>query len=105
MAGYSGTPLWRKLGYKTGIRAHVDGAPEVYLALLGLPADVAVGWAGRPRRGIGFVHLFETRASRLRPKLRRYRSAIAPDGVLWVSWPKKSSGAPTDLTEDAIRGA
>jgi hypothetical protein len=103
MAGYSGTPLWKKLGYKDGTRAHVDGAPAGYAALLGLPKDVGVAWVARPAKGIAFVHLFSTRASALRAKIRSYRARIAPDGVLWVSWPKKSSGVVTDITEDVIR--
>ena len=50
-----------------------------------------------------FVHLFEREARALRAKLNSYRKKIAADGVLWVSWPKKSSGVPTDITEDTIR--
>ncbi|HEY5078228.1 MAG TPA: hypothetical protein VII43_00210 [Opitutaceae bacterium] len=103
MAGYSGTPLWKKLGYKDGTPAHVDGAPAGYADLLGLPKDVKVAWAARPGRGIAFVHLFSTRAAALKAKLRSYRTSLAPDGVLWVSWPKKASGVATDITEDVIR--
>jgi hypothetical protein len=102
-AGYSGTPLWKKLGYKDGTRAVVAGAPAHYAALLGLPAGMGVGWLGRPGRGMGFVHQFATRASALAAGLRSYRRAIAPDGVIWVSWPKKSSGVATDITEDVVR--
>ena len=102
-AGYSGTPLWRKLGYRDGTRALVAGAPAGYAALLGLPADVGVEWLRRPGRGMGFVHQFASRDSELAARLRSHRGAIAPDGVIWVSWPKRSSGVPTDITEDVIR--
>jgi hypothetical protein len=101
MAGYSGTPLWKKLGYKTGISACIDGGPENYRALLALPADVHVKWLTRPESA--FVHLFASSASELEAKLKFYRTKIVPDGVIWVSWPKKSSGVKTDITEDTIR--
>src|ERR1700678_99132 len=103
MAGYSGTPLWKKLGYKPGIASFVDGAPVQYLSLLELREDVPVTCLARPKPGMGFAHVFATRASVLRAKLRSHRGRIAPDGVLWVSWPKKSSGVATDITEDVIR--
>jgi hypothetical protein len=103
MEGYSGTPLWKKLGYKTGTASFADGAPGNYRSLLDLPADVTVTWLASPRKGIAFVHVFTTEASRLSAKLRSLRTRIAPDGVVWVSWPKKSSGVATDITEDTIR--
>ena len=103
MAGYSGTPLWKKLGYKTGMSAYVDGGPENYRSLLELPSDVAVTWARSAKSDIEFVHLFATSASELKAKLKSYRTKIVPDGVIWVSWPKKSSSVKTDITEDTIR--
>jgi hypothetical protein len=104
-AGYSGTPLWKKLGYKTGQSAFVHQAPRNYSSLLQLPADVAVTWAKQFKPGLSFVHLFVTDLADLRTRLAKYRNAIAPDGAVWVSWPKKSSGVPTDITEDRIRDA
>jgi hypothetical protein len=103
MAGYSGTPLWKKLGYKAGTASHVDCAPGGYLRLLALPAGMEVEWLARPRAGMKFVHVFATAASRLKAKLESHRKTIAPDGVIWVSWPKRSSGVATDVTEDVIR--
>jgi hypothetical protein len=103
MAGYSGTPLWQKLGYKTGMEAYVDGGPDQYLALLSLPADVEVRWLTRPKSDLKFVHLFATDAAGLKNKLKADRTKIAPDGVVWVSWPKKASQVTTDITEDRIR--
>ncbi|MFY9923948.1 MAG: hypothetical protein WAK51_05655 [Opitutaceae bacterium] len=103
MAGYSGTPLWKKLGYRDGTSARLDGGPKDYLPLLGLPRDVGVSWLDRSRQGMAFVHLFATSRAVLASKLASYRKAISADGVLWVSWPKKASGVETDITEDVIR--
>jgi hypothetical protein len=103
MAGYSATPLWKKLGYKDDIVAHVDGAPKGYVVSLALPSDIHVQWDARPKDGIGFVHLFTSLKSDLEAKLQRFRKLIAADGVIWVSWPKKSSGVETDVTEDVVR--
>jgi len=103
MAGYSGTPLWKKLGYKTGVAAFVDGGPSNYISLLTLPADVVVTWLPRAKSDMEFVHLFATSASKLKSKLESYRKRIVPGGVIWVSWPKKSSGVKSDITEDTIR--
>ena len=82
MAGYSSTPLWRKLGYKTGVPAFADNAPTGYANLLELPADVPVTWLARPAKGVGFVHVFSRDAAELRKKLAAYRRQIAPDGVV-----------------------
>jgi len=103
MAGYSGTPLWKKLGYKTGMSAYVEGEPSNYISLLTLPADVVVTWLPRAKSDMEFVHLFATSASQLKSKLESFRKRIVPGGVIWVSWPKKSSGVTSDITEDTIR--
>jgi hypothetical protein len=103
-AGYSGTPLVRKLGYAPGMRAYLDGVPDHYRSLLaGLPDGVH--FLSKPTKPLDFVHLFTTAANELGRKLTRYRKLLADDGMLWVSWPKKAAGVPTDLTEDAIREA
>jgi hypothetical protein len=102
-SGYSGTPLWKKLGYKTGMVAYVDGVPKNYTLLLSLPAEVQVRWLPRPASGMNFVHLFATDASGLMATLISCREKIAPDAVVWISWPKKTSGVASDLTDDLIR--
>lgn len=102
--GYSGTPLWKKLGYKTGMAAYVDGAPKNYAALLALPAEVEVRWLTRPVSGMNFVHLFATKSSGLLTRLKLCRKKIAPDAAVWISWPKKTSDMASDLTDDLIRG-
>jgi len=103
MAGYSSTPLWKKLGYKNQIVAAADGAPADYVAQLELPPELQVQWLRRAKPGVGFVHVFCREAAKLKEMLALLRKQIAPDGVIWVSWPKKASGVPTDITEDTIR--
>ena len=83
--------------------AYVDGAPNSYISLLALPADVTVTWLRSAKSDMEFVHLFATSASKLKRKLESYRKRIVPGGVIWVSWPKKSSGVKSDITEDTIR--
>jgi hypothetical protein len=103
MAGYSGTPLWKKLGYKDGIVAYVEGAPDNYMANLRLPPDVSVTWNQQLNTGASFVHLFASSQSTLESKLKFLRKVIEPSGVVWVSWPKKTSSVATDITEDVVR--
>jgi len=91
------------LGYKKDIVAYVDRAPKGYVNSLALPRDVSVKWDAEAKEGIGFVHVFTSSESELKTKLQRFRKLIAPDGVVWVSWPKKSSGVETDVTEDVVR--
>ena len=95
--------MWKKLGYKAGVSAYVEGEPGNYISLLTLPADVVVTWLPRAKSEMEFVHLFATSASQLKSKLESVRKRIVPGGVIWVSWPKKSSGLTSDITEDTIR--
>jgi hypothetical protein len=102
MTGYSGTPLPQKLGIKPGMIVVVIDAPENYRKLLGqIPSGV--NFATRPVGNTKLVHLFATRRSELANQLSILRRKIADDVALWVSWPKKSSGVATDITEDVIR--
>ena len=103
MAGYSSTPLWKKLGYKADVEVYLDNAPRGYVALLDLPAGLSAQWLDKPKRNVPFVHLFTDKAATLKRKLCKLRKLVAADGVIWVSWPKKSSGVVTDITEDVIR--
>jgi hypothetical protein len=103
MAGYSGTPLWKKLGYASGTRALALGAPAGYPRILVLPAGMEITWLKVAEKGTAFVHLFAVQAATLKGELRRLRRTIAPNGVVWVSWPKKAARVPTDITEDTIR--
>ena len=98
----SGKSVAQKLGIKPGFCIFVDGAPSAYGAIVGpLPAGVAVKAAAKP--SLDMVHLFALQSKGLAAKLRRYRGAIAPDGMIWVSWPKKSSGVASDLTDVVVR--
>ena len=105
MVGYSGTPLWKKLGYRAGLVAHVESTPAGYVDSLTLPADVVPKWTNRLSPRIGLVHLFVTKFSTLESRLKTLRKAIAPECMVWVSWPKKASGMATDVTEDRVRDA
>jgi hypothetical protein len=102
MAGYSGTPLPQKLGIKPSTIVVAIDAPENYRKLLA-PIPSGVNFATRPVGNSKFIHLFATRRSELEKQLSILRQKIAEDAAVWVSWPKKSSGVPTDITEDVIR--
>ena len=102
MAGYSGKPVVQKLGIKPGFCIFVSGAPKTYDALVGgLPDGAKI--IARLKAPLDVVHLFATKAAGLANKLSGCRDAIAPDGMIWVSWPKKSSGVATDLSDVAVR--
>lgn len=101
-AGYSGTPLWKKLGIKSGMTVVTINAPSGYDELLsGLPNGVA--FRTEVEEPIAFVHLFVDSIASLQSHLPQLKNILAPDGVIWVSWPKKSSGVKTDMSEDVIR--
>jgi hypothetical protein len=102
MAGYSGTPLAQKLGIKTGQKVVTINAPAGYAKLLA-PLPEGVLFTDKASSGAGFVHLFISERKALEKELKRLRRLIADTGILWVSWPKKSSGVATDVTEDVIR--
>jgi hypothetical protein len=102
MAGYSGTPLPQKLGIKPDMIVVAIDAPDHYRKLLGqIPSGV--NFATRPVGNTKFIHLFVKERRVLQQHLQSLRQKIADDAALWVSWPKKSSGVPTDITEDVIR--
>ena len=105
MAGYSATPLWKKLGLKPGLEAVAEGRPDDYIALLALPQDVRITWARKVSGETRLVHLFETKLSKLFARLAKLREVVRPDCAIWVSWPKKMSKVETDITEDRIRDA
>ncbi len=102
MAGYSGTPLGKKLGYKPGMSAYISGAPAGYRDSLAIDVG-SVTWLARPEKSCEFIHVFVKEAATLAKLLREYLKLMARDGTIWVSWPKKSSKVETDITEDRIR--
>jgi hypothetical protein len=102
MAGYSKTPLAQKLGIKAGTTVVTLHPPAGYQKSLA-PLPPGVSFAETAARGSIFVHLFVSERQTLEKELKRLRKILADDGILWVSWPKKSSGVATDIREDAIR--
>lgn len=104
MAGYSGTPLVKKLGIRAGMALQFVNSPANYRKTLGhLPADVRV--CRRARRELDFIQGFVTRRSALERLLARAQRYLATDGMLWVSWPKKASGMATEVAEGDVRSA
>jgi hypothetical protein len=100
--GYSGTPLWKKLGLREGLVVLTIDAPRNYRKLLpGLPKGISFVTESEPP--IAFAHLFAWSAKSQAEHLARLKADLAPDGVIWVSWPKKTSGVATDITEDTTR--
>ena len=100
--GYSGTPLVKKLGIKANSELCVLNAPDNYAALVA-PLPESVRTVKKFSPGADLVHLFVTLRIDLESTLTLIRPKLKPDGVVWVSWPKKASKAPTDITEDTIR--
>jgi hypothetical protein len=101
-SGYSGTPLAKKLGYREGLVVHTRNAPENYASLL-KPLPAAVEFVERPSGRVDLVHVFTTTAAALEKDLVQFRKQLKADAAIWVSWPKKASKVPTDITEDVIR--
>lgn len=104
MTGYSGTPLTKKLGIRSGMTLQFVDPPSDYFETLGaLPEDVQV--CRRARKQTDFIQGFVTRPGKLDRLLERARRYMARDGMLWVSWPKKSSGMQTEVAEGDVRSA
>jgi Protein of unknown function (DUF3052) len=102
VAGYSGTPLAKKLGIQAGAFVRAVDAPDDYAQLLEpLPANVT--FVERVADELDIVHLFTKSRSKLVKYLDEYKNKIKQNGSIWVSWPKKSSGIPSEVTEDTIR--
>ncbi len=100
--GYAGTPLAKKLGIMAGAHMLVGNAPNDYGQWLApLPADVS--FDDQLSKVTDIVHLFVDQRSVLARELAALRKTIRKDAAIWVSWPKKASKQPTDITEDTIR--
>ena len=101
-SGYSGTPLARKLSLKDGLRVWRDGMPDSVadeISAEGLTLDLL----DRPEAPIDAAHIFVTERMELQMKLKQLLPLLQPAGMVWVSWPKRASKVPTDITEDVIR--
>ena len=104
-AGYSGTPLGKKLGYREAMRVYVDAMPDPIRHAIEKSLGEKPDWHFVPDAEIDAAHLFVTDRSVMETKLAALRTLIVPSGFVWVSWPKKASKVATDITEDAIRAA
>jgi len=100
-AGYSGTPLPKKLGIKDTSRIALIDAPAGYQQSLAAPAMAT--FDKRPGPATDMVQVFSVRRDHLAAQLEGLRKVLKPEAAVWVSWPKKASKVPTDITEDTIR--
>ena len=105
MAAYSGTPLPKKLGIKPGHRVALLGAPDGFpaRALSDLPEGVDLRHDFRTRADFDVIMLFSDRLSGLKRRLGAADARLDPDGGIWIAWPKKASGVPTDVDEGHVR--
>jgi len=102
VAGYSGTPLAKKLGYKEGHNVRLINPPDNYLDLLAtLPHHINFKTERKTKKDL--IHFFTRNLKELESEISLLKNEIAPAGIIWVSWPKKSSKIETDLSEDKIR--
>lgn len=102
MAGYSGTPLTKKLGIGEGTRFAVKSHPPGFTVTLG-PLPPGAHWLSQMRPPLDVVVAFFTARTTLRRAWPTLTKAVAPNGTVWVAWPKRSSGVTTDITEDTLR--
>jgi hypothetical protein len=102
VAGYSGTPLAKKLGIKEQAKVVAVGAPKGYREFLE-PLPASVRFSSKVDDATDLVHIFTTRKSELSSALAACRKTLDPQAVVWVSWPKKSSKVPSEVTEDVVR--
>ena len=101
-AGYSGTPLPRKLGIREGCRLRLEGEPDDFAATLGdLPPGVELVDTGGG--GVDVAMLFAVEAATVNARFAELAASLQPAGGLWVAWPKRRSGVATDLDENCIR--
>jgi len=102
MAGYSSTPLARKLGIKSRFKMRLINAPDYYFDLFAdMPTDIIILTDKKIKKN--FIHLFVKKQSELEKYIVEIKNEIEQDGIIWISWYKKSSKIPTDVTEDKIR--
>ncbi len=102
MAGYSGTPLVKKLGIKPDYVIWIINAPQNYFSLLGnLPNNIDI--KTEAGQNYQFIHFFTKSKLELTTQLPLLKSSLAKDGMLWISWPKKSAKVPTDLDGNIVR--
>jgi hypothetical protein len=103
-AGYSGTPLIKKLGLKPGKRACFLNASEDFPKILGpLPVGIQLIQRLPKTQSLDFIHFFTKKRSKLEKSFSKLKAALNWGGILWISWPKGTSKVPTDLNENIVR--
>ena len=102
-AGYSGTPLGKKLGYRDGMRVFAGDMPDPIRHDIERSIDAKPNWLFVPEPELEAAHIFVKARAGLEDKLAALQPLLAPSAFIWVSWPKKASKVPTDITEDTIR--
>lgn len=103
MAGYSGTPLLKKLGIKVGYHCVVVNEPEAYWSWLSPLPEGVQPKSKTTKDSLDFVHLFVKEVKVFEKDFIKYKAALKKDGMMWISWPRKSSKVVTDLDENKIR--
>jgi len=102
MAGYSSTPLAKKLGIKPQFKMRLINAPDYYFELFtDMPEDIRILTDKKTKKN--FIHVFVKKLNELEKYIFEIKNEIEQDGIIWISWYKKSSKIPTDVTEDKIR--
>jgi hypothetical protein len=100
-AGYSGTPLAKKLGIKEGFKLALFNQPDYYFSLFtDFPTDIKLT---NNKSKVDFIHYFAREGKQLQKDIVKLKNRIEQNGMIWISWPKKSAKVPTDVTEDMIR--
>ncbi len=101
-SGYSGTPLAKKLGIRDGFIIKLINQPPYYFQLFtDMPGNISIVTDGKAKKN--FIHCFVTKAEELYSNIFSLRNEITENGIIWISWHKKSSKIPTDITENIIR--
>lgn len=103
MAGYSGTPLPRKLGIKPGHRVAFVGAPDGFERILGALPDGVMVQRALDGSAFDVIVLFTKARAELEKRFSHAAKRLHSDGGLWIAWPKRASGVATDVTEDVVR--
>jgi len=102
LSGYSDTPLVKKLGIKEGFKISIINNPEDYFSLLtGLPDQIEIINDRKSKKDL--IHFFVKKEAELLENILSLKSQVKSNGMIWISWPKKSSKVATDITEDVIR--
>ncbi len=100
--GYSSNPLYKKLGIKEGMTMYMLNKPEHFETLLEGAVEV-LNIAAKPRQDLDYVHIFTNKLKEFETHLSKLKGYLKKDGMIWVSWYKKSAKKPTELTESIIR--